>query len=474
MKKFALLLSLIVLFFGLFKPPLSGRSQTDVIDNRRISRSTATPFPPPFDLQPQIIGGNPADDGEYPWQAAIIDADQSNPYDGQFCGGSLISPAWVLTAAHCVQDYGEVVNPNQIDVVAGVNLLSSAPTVGSQGQRRKVAQIIVHPAYEENNWDNDIALLRLSVPLTMNEKVQSIPFATAADAASFAPGVMATVTGWGRTNPPPLTPIQYPNELMEVQVPIVDQSTCNLAYQGAITANMICAGYAGGGKDSCQGDSGGPLIVPDGNGGWLQAGIVSWGEGCAEPNKYGVYTRLANYTLWINLHLNPPHLTYLPLVIRQTAASTGEIPNGDFEQGDVAWTEYSSNGWDLIVNRSQLPEAIPPHNGNWAAWLGGDNNELSRLYQTITINAATPYLTFWHYIDSIDPCGLDVAGVKMNGQLVKNYLLCASNNTLQWQKQTVNLQSYAGQSAQLEFFVQTTATTNNGWLLDDITLQSSP
>jgi secreted trypsin-like serine protease len=481
MKRFTLIFSLLILFFGIGYLPRSVQAQMENPPHARPTRPAPTPTQPPDEMQPQIIGGNPADDGEYPWQVALVGSTYANPYDGQFCGGSIIAPGWVLTAAHCVvDDDGTVSNPASLDVVAGVNLLSSGPTFGTQGQRRKVAQIIVYSSFYYINGkipENDIALLRLAAPLNLNPKAQPISLATQADSPRFAPGVTATVSGWGRMNQPPQEPILFPDALMDVQVPIVDQIICSAAYAGKLTPNMLCAGYAAGGKDSCQGDSGGPLIVPDGSGGWLQAGIVSWGEGCAEPNKYGVYTRLANYTGWINSWLNPTAVVYLPLVIKTTATNPGSIPNGDFEQGDTAWTEYSSNGWDLIVNSSQMPPGSSPHGGNWAAWLGGGGGnvaELSRLYQPVTISTATPYLAFWHWIASGDLCGLDQAGVKINNQVVKSYNLCQANDTGQWQKQVVNLTAYAGQSVQLEFFVQTTATTYSAWFLDDITLQSTP
>jgi secreted trypsin-like serine protease len=125
--------------------------------------------------------------------------------------------------------------------------------------------------------------------------------ATVADAALVNAGILATVTGWGtRSEGAP----DYPDELYEVQVPIVDQSTCEFVYGSIgddITGNMLCAGLPQGGKDSCYGDSGGPLIVPDGSGGFKLAGIVSWGEGCAQPGFPGVYTRVANFVEWVAL-----------------------------------------------------------------------------------------------------------------------------------------------------------------------------
>jgi secreted trypsin-like serine protease len=195
----------------------------------------------------QIVGGQPASTGEYPWMAALVSSTVANPQQGQFCGGSLVTPQWVVTAAHCVT--GE--SASTIDVVVGINNLSSGPTTGSTGQRRKVSQIIVHPAYNSATDDSDIALLRLGSAVTTNSTVSPItplgPGTTWAD-----PGDMATVTGWGATSSGGASS----NALLEVDLPIVSNTTCNNAV-GGITANMLCAGYAAGGKDSCQGDSGG-------------------------------------------------------------------------------------------------------------------------------------------------------------------------------------------------------------------------
>lgn len=243
---------------------------------------------------PAIIGGGPADPGEYPWQAALL---QANTGQWWGCGGSLISPSWVATAAHCVSEGGSVVtSPSALHVVVGRHDLTT-----NAGQRIPVAEVHVHPNYNPVTFDSDIALLRLRYPATLTTTVQPIALATAGHAALFAPGVEATVTGWGTRTEGAL---DFPNELYEVNVPIVAQDICAFTYaaQGAqITNNMLCAGVPIGGKDACQGDSGGPLIVPDGVGGFKLAGVVSWGIGCARPGLPGVYTRVANFIDWIEL-----------------------------------------------------------------------------------------------------------------------------------------------------------------------------
>ncbi len=245
--------------------------------------------------QPNIIGGNVVQyPGKWPWQVALIDNLQGTLYNGQFCGGSLISRDFVLTAAHCVTSK----KADDIDVLLGQNSIFGglAPT----GQQIRVAEIIVYPNYQlAAPYDSDLALLRLAQPAVLTDTVQPIRVAIPGFSTLFAAGITATVTGWGNIS---ASSTDYPFDLYEVEVPIYNQSTCVANYasiKGTITENMLCAGLPQGGKDSCQGDSGGPLVVRNGNT-WLQAGVVSWGSGCAQPNLPGVYTRLANFASWVN------------------------------------------------------------------------------------------------------------------------------------------------------------------------------
>jgi secreted trypsin-like serine protease len=242
---------------------------------------------------PDIIGGEEAVPGAWPWMAALVTASEPNAYNGQFCGGALIAPEWVLTAAHCFNSD----DPTQVDVVLGRHTLSS-----NEGQRHSVAQIILHPDYDEITNDSDMALLRLATPSSQ----QVVPLVRPATASLANPGVNATVTGWGNMDPD--GGANFPDALQQVTLPIVSNEICNSpsSYNGSITANMLCAGFAAGGQDSCQGDSGGPLVVPNPNAsGWAQAGVVSFGIGCAQPNFYGVYARVSMFHTWVESHTGP-------------------------------------------------------------------------------------------------------------------------------------------------------------------------
>jgi secreted trypsin-like serine protease len=263
---------------------------------------------------PDIIGGVEAEPGAWPWMAALVTASEPNAYDGQFCGGALIAPEWVITAAHCFNSD----DPTQVDVVLGRHTLSS-----NEGQRHSVAQIILHPDYNPTTNDSDMALLRLATPSSQ----QVIPLVRPATASLANPGVDATVTGWGNMDPD--GGADFPDALQQVTLPIVSNEICNSpgSYDGSITANMLCAGFAAGGQDSCQGDSGGPLVVSNPNApGWAQAGVVSFGVGCAQPNFYGVYARVSMFHTWVESHtgpLSPPpqldNQLYLPLVVKPSA-----------------------------------------------------------------------------------------------------------------------------------------------------------
>jgi hypothetical protein len=236
--------------------------------------------------QPDIMGGREATPGAWPWQAALVNADIANARVGQFCGGSLIAGDWVLTAAHCVDD----VRADEIAVVLGRHALSS-----TTGERIAVQEIIIHPAYKWWGTGADLALLRLvqvsaQTPITVDAENSTLAETRAA---------RATVTGWGAME----GNFSGSDTLREVAIPLVARDICNApeAHAGRVTAEMLCAGYAKGGKGACYGDSGGPLMIPQSeNAGWLQVGIVSWGPaGCDRQDGYSIFTRVASFQPWI-------------------------------------------------------------------------------------------------------------------------------------------------------------------------------
>jgi secreted trypsin-like serine protease len=237
---------------------------------------------------PEIVGGTIAAAGRWPWQVGLVQANISSNFNAQFCGGTLVDDLFVVTAAHCITENNGSVTPK-----AEIRVLTGTQSLATGGTRRVVDRIVRHPSYNDDTTDFDIAVIKLRTAAP-GKKARLITAAQEADLA--AAGDRAYVTGWGSLN----GGNNFPNELYEVNVPIVARTNCNdgNSYEGAVTTRMICAGETG--KDSCQGDSGGPLVVRDSQNRYqMLAGVVSWGTGCALPNFYGVYSRVAVLRRWL-------------------------------------------------------------------------------------------------------------------------------------------------------------------------------
>jgi len=155
-----------------------------------------------------------------------------------------------------------------------------------------------------------------------------------------------------------------------------------------------------------------------------------------------------------------------------SALATTPLVNGNFEQGrNVGWVEYSTHGWYLVLNKSNLN--APPHGGSWAAWLGGDDNDLSEIYQTnISITSPTR-LRLWYWIGSQDSCGNDYGYVVFNSVTVYTWDLCSANNTGGWEALDLDLSAYSGQTASLIIAVMTNSTLNSNLFIDDVSLYST-
>ncbi|KAM9481985.1 serine protease 27-like [Clarias gariepinus] len=231
----------------------------------------------------RIVGGQNATVGAWPWQVSL----QSPAYGGHFCGGSLINDKYILTAAHCVNS----ISMSGLTVYLGKQTLSgSNPNQIVKG----VTKVVIHPQFNSATLNNDIALLLLNSSVPFNSYIT--PVCLAGQGSTFSAGINCWITGWGNTASGVQLPA--PGVLQEAMVPIVDKSLCDFQLgPGSITPYMICAGNLQGGKDTCQGDSGGPLVAKLGAA-WIQAGITSWGEGCA--SKPGVYTLVSQYQSWIS------------------------------------------------------------------------------------------------------------------------------------------------------------------------------
>ena len=229
-------------------------------------------------VTPQIVGGVTATAGEYPFIVRL-----GNSPSQQFCGASLVTAGWVLTAAHCLRGQ----TAGNVYATAGDHRINT--NEGTE-QSRRGSRIFIHPNYDAASYDNDIALLKVSSNFALNTRV-----ATTSIGGLPGSGSALTVIGWGTTREGG----GGANTLRKVNVTLQSAPSCSAAYPGQITSSMFCAGEAGGGKDSCQGDSGGPIFVSG-----RQVGVVSWGNGCARAGLYGVYANAANFSAWIQDTIN--------------------------------------------------------------------------------------------------------------------------------------------------------------------------
>lgn len=238
--------------------------------------------------EPQITNGHDATPGAQPFMVGLLHAEVASSFDAQFCGGSLVDPSWVLTAAHCVFDSVEA---DDLDVLVGGHDLSA-----NDGTRVRADGIVVHEAYSPDTQLNDIALVHLSAA----QSASLIDAAGSGDVALESAGTNVTLLGWGG-----MTVDQenqtYATVLQQADMPVVDDGTCAGELDGFDASAMLCAGApeddADGGVDACQGDSGGPLFATVDTR-RVQIGIVSFGPTCGLTLT--AYTSVSTYESWID------------------------------------------------------------------------------------------------------------------------------------------------------------------------------
>ncbi|XP_016061464.1 PREDICTED: kallikrein-15 isoform X2 [Miniopterus natalensis] len=229
----------------------------------------------------KVLKGEECVPHSQPWQVALFDRGRFN------CGASLVSPYWVLSAAHC--------QTRNMRVRLGEHNLHKHDRTE---QLRTVSRIIPHPGYVARTHHHDLMLLRLTRPARLSAHVRPVSLPMRCP----QPGEPCVVSGWGLVSGYdrgatgiPEAEVYLPDTLHCANISIISSTSCNKDYPGHLMNTMVCAGVEGGGTDSCEGDSGGPLVC----GGVLQ-GIVSWGDvPCNTTTKPGVYTKVCSYLEWI-------------------------------------------------------------------------------------------------------------------------------------------------------------------------------
>jgi secreted trypsin-like serine protease len=295
----------------------------------------------------KILGGAVAAPGQFPWMAVLVDSRSDRAINGAFCGGTVVAPRVVLTAAHCVEGTGA----DEVDVVVGRTRLS----VDDDGERIKVTKIVVHAGYDPQSVIKDVALLQLATPAS----VPPLPLAHPADDGMTTPGSRVVVIGWGATQEGG----DISDELRFVRLTARSHGYCDREYGHIDDASQLCVGSSRAGEDSCQGDSGGPVIA--GNGDTTRiVGTVSYGDGCGRKGVPGVYTRVSHYAQWIDDHIAalngdviPPQPPVNPPVVRIGKITCGQIycdvilrTTGRAPAGGIVfnWVRHRSKGRKAI------------------------------------------------------------------------------------------------------------------------------
>lgn len=260
-----------------------------------------------------IVGGVATSIASFPFQVALYDPQAGSPAAGFFCGGVIVDATHVVTAAHCIGGGGgrQAGSSSEVEVLAGSTTLDP-PAPGSVRDPVQSSSFDFH--YNSVSSDYDVALLTLARPLWSSVTSPSAnglntiaPLALDPGNATVAnpnhsPAITAIASGWGDVNPAPGHGASYPTNLHSVRMQLVPDALCEEQYSAIeqpITARMICAGGGRSHVDTCYGDSGGPLVVdadtpahPPAD--YVLAGLVDFGNGCAQSGYAGVYTRISN------------------------------------------------------------------------------------------------------------------------------------------------------------------------------------
>ena len=239
---------------------------------------------------PAITGGGPIPITSSPWDVALIQK-------GTLCSGSLISPTWVITAAHCMNG----IQPSDISAYVGLSNLSQR----GPATQVAIAGVFVHPQWDSATYANDLALIQLQTAVAQSPSAKPIALPDRADPATWpAKGTAASISGWGSTTVTGAASDQLQGATVQVLGGPADYA-CGRYGSSFSSSRSICAGMPAGGIDTCQGDSGSGLVVGLTDVATL-AGVTSAGEGCAEADYPGIYSRITSYLPWIRQYVPAP------------------------------------------------------------------------------------------------------------------------------------------------------------------------
>ncbi|XP_063802244.1 chymotrypsinogen B-like isoform X1 [Pseudophryne corroboree] len=243
-----------------------------------LHKGCGTPrIPPVVTGYARIVNGEEAVPGSWPWQVSLQDRT-----GWHYCGGSLISSTWVVTAAHC-----GVGNTDR--VVLGEHDRNSN---AEQIQSLAVSRVFTHPNWNSNTINNDISLIKLATPAVLDSTASPVCLANPGE--SYDDGRICVTSGWGKTRYNALT---TPSKLQQTALPVISNTQCKTYWGNNISDVMVCAGAAG--SSSCMGDSGGPLVCQN-NGAWTLVGIVSWGSSSCSTSTPAVYARVTELRNWLD------------------------------------------------------------------------------------------------------------------------------------------------------------------------------
>jgi hypothetical protein len=266
------------------------------------SQQCGTTNAPAQDCRARVFGGCHSAKGAWPWIVGIYVRKGGVQFT---CGGVIINDCWILTAAHCFHDLGNV-HPDDVFIVAGDSQRFQDESVEVT---YKVCDIKVHQGYNRLTYLNDIALLKVCCKIDFSNYIRKACIAQSGDEIYYRPGTNCFVAGWGGTDQRignAVVNLNPSTSLKEAEIPITDIDTCEGSTTKVVADTTFCAGDGTGTNGACKGDSGGPLFCKrEDSDSYVVTGIVSWGIGCGQQGEYGFYTDVLKLRQWIDREIEP-------------------------------------------------------------------------------------------------------------------------------------------------------------------------